>query len=398
MIKYKQTIGGIVMKRAVSIILAFVMVVGICTTAFAEMVATDATVAGGKISAKSSIQVNKDAKEKFGDVYRTNFMILSYDDNGILKGVKVTDNRINQYLTLGKETEVDFSKIAVADGATKAKVFSFTDGFVKPEFSGMPEKITVHILGASTTTDSYGESSYPQQGWGYQFDRFFDDNVTINNVARGGWSLKALQEASIKNSKETDIGNSVYSNMMNKVVEGDYVIISSTGLNEQYQKQGDRYDEAGNLVYTWRENPEEYKRRLRNTIREIKEKNATPIVLNAMGQNGSSDFMYPEETETEYAMVIQELADEMGFIFLNHRTAFYNYVRSRGINYRDFKKYFIMSKTAKQWYKENDHVGKSDMEEDDIVHFTTIGAWTVADIIIAELKKTNCGLLHYIKY
>ena len=46
-----------------------------------------------------------------------------------------------------------------------------------------------------------------------------------------------------------------------------------------------------------------------------------------------------------------------------------------------------MSKAAKQWYKENDRVGAKDMEEDDIVHFTTIGAWTVADIIISELKK-----------
>lgn len=387
------------MKKLVSLILALTMVLSVCGTAFAEMIATDATVAGGKISTETSIQVNKTAKEKFGDVYRTNFMILSYDDAGKLKGVKVTDNRINQYLTLGKETEVDFTKIEIAKDATKARILSYTDGFVKPEFENMPEKITLHILGASTTTDSYGESSYPQQGWGYQFDRFFGDNVTINNVARGGWSLKALQEASIKNSKETDPSNSVYSNMMDKVKEGDFVIISSTGLNEKHQKQGDRYDDAGNLVYTWREEPEDYKRRLRSVINEIRAKKATPIVINAMGQNSSSEFMYPEETESEYGIAIQELADEMGFLFLDHRTAFYTYVKSRGIDYRAFRNYFIMTKNAKAWYKENDRVGEGKkMDEDDIVHFTTIGAWSVADTIIAELKKTDCKLLHYVKY
>lgn len=386
------------MKKIISLGLAFVMVFCLCANVFAEMVATDAAISDGKITKDASVLINKDADEKLGDVYRTTHYVLSYDENGKLIGAKATDDRLNNYLTLGKEKEVDFSKIQLPEGANKVRVFSMTDGGTKPQFENMPEKITVHILGASTTTDAYGESSYPQQGWGYQFDRFFDDNVTINNVAKGGWSLKALQEASIKNSKETDITNSVYSNMMDKVKEGDFVIISSTGLNEKHQKQGDRYDEAGNLVYTWRETPEEYQKRLRSVIRDIRTKKATPIVLNAMGQNGSSEFMYPESTESEYALVIQELADEMGFLFINHRTAFYDYVKSRGINYRDFKKYFVMSKAAKQWYKENDHVGAKDMEEDDIVHFTTIGAWTVADTIINELKKTDCKLLHYIKY
>ena len=386
------------MKKIISLVLATIMVFSLCSSAFAEIITTDVTLADGKIANESSIAVNKEADEKFGDVYRTTHSVLSFDENGKLIGVNTTDDRLNNYLTLGKETEVDFTKIQLPEGVNKAKVLSWTDDFTKPQFENMPEKVTVHIIGASTTTDSYGESSYPQQGWGYQFDRFFGDNVTINNVARGGWSLKALQEASIKNSKETDITNSVYSNMMDKVKEGDFVIISSTGLNEQHQKQGDRYDEAGNLVYTWRESPEDYQKRLRNTIRDIRTKKATPIVLNAMGQNTSSDFMYPDETESEYSLVIQELADEMGFIYLNHRTAFYTYVKSRGIDYRNFKKYFIMSKAAKQWYKENDHVGAKDMEEDDIVHFTTIGAWTVADIIISELKKTDCKLLHYIKY
>lgn len=386
------------MKKITSLILTLVMVLGIVCSASAQMVSLDASVAAGKISSESSIEISKKIKEINGDVYRTHYMIVAYDENGKLLGTQVTDSRLNQYLTLGKEKEVDFSKFQLHEGTQNAKVFSWTDGFVKPEFENMPEKITVHIIGASTTTDSYGESSYPQQGWGYQFDRFFDDNVTINNVARGGWSLKALQEASIKNSKETDVGNSVYSNMMEKVQKGDFVIISSTGLNEAHQKQGDRYDESGKLVYTWRESADDYKRRLRNTIREIKSKGATPIVLNAMGSNTSDCFMYPELTESEYGIAIQELAEEMGFVYLDHRTAFYNYIKSRGINYKEFKRYFVMSKLAKEWYKENDHVGAKDMEEDDLVHFTTIGAWTVADIIVNELKKTDCKLLHYIKY
>ena len=386
------------MKKLISTVLAIVMVFSISATAFAQMLSIDVAVEGGKITKDASTQVNKNASETFGEVYRTNFAILSYDESGKLIGTKVTDNRIYSYLTLGKEQNVDFSKIDLPEGTKSAKVFSWTEGHVKPEFTDMPEKITVHIIGASTTTDAYGESSYPQQGWGYQFDRFFDDNVTINNVARGGWSLKALQEASIKDSKATDVGNSVYSNMMAKVMPGDFVIISSTGLNEQHQKGGDRYDESGKLVYTWRETPEEYQKRLRNTIRDIRTKKATPIVLNAMGSNTSDCFTYPELTESEYAVAIQELAEEMGFVYIDHRTAFYDYVKSRGFNYKEFKRYFVMSKLAKEWYKENDHVGTKDMEEDDVVHFTTIGAWTVADIIVNELKKTNCKLLHYIKY
>ena len=58
-----------------------------------------------------------------------------------------------------------------------------------------------------------------------------------------------------------------------------------------------------------------------------------------MGQNSSSEFMYPEDTESEYGIAIQELAEEMGFIFLNHRTAFYEYVKSRGIGYREFNRH-----------------------------------------------------------
>ncbi len=385
------------MKKVISIILAFSMILSVGVTAFAEMISADAPLAGGKISKEASDQVNKTATEKFGDIYRTNFAVLSYDENGKLNGVKVTDNRIYSYLTLGKEQKVDFSTISLPEGTKNAKVFTWTDGFEKPEFSNMPEKITVHIIGASTTTDAYGEASYPQQGWGYQFDRFFGDNVTISNVAKGGWSLKALQEASVEDYKITDATNSVYSNMMAKVEKGDFVIINSTGINEKHQTKGDRYED-GKLVYTWKEGPEDFQRRLKNIIREIKAKGATPIVLNATGSNDSSSFMYPDSTESEYAIAVQELAEEMGFVLINYRTAFYEYIKSRGFGYRDFRKYFIMTKDAKQWYKENDRVGTRNMEEDDIVHYTTIGAWTAADVIVSELKKTNCKLLHYINY
>ncbi len=388
------------MKKMISIILALSMVLSLCVGVHAEILGIDASVSGGSIAAEASKAINNESAEKYGTEERVTYVVASYDSEGRLSGTYVTDTSINNYLSLGKSDTVDFSEIKLADGAAKSKVFAIKDSIEKPEFLNMPEKITLHIIGASTTTDSYGESSYPQQGWGYQFSRFFNENVTINNVARGGWSLKALQEASVKNSKETDKDNSVYSNMMDKVEENDFVIISSTGLNEQYQKGGDRYDEAGNLVYTWRESASEYKMRLKNTIREIRSKGATPIVLIAMGSNTSDAFGYPEQTESEYATVIRELSEEMGFILINHRTAFYDYVKSRGFNYKEFKKYFVMSKLAKEWYAENDHVGsgiQEKMDEDDVVHFTTIGALTVGEIIANGIKETGCGLVYYMK-
>ena len=112
------------MKKIISLVLATIMVFSLCSSAFAEIVTTDVTLADGKIANESSIAVNKEADEKFGDVYRTTHSVLSFDENGKLIGVNTTDDRLNNYLTLGKETEVDFTKIQLPEGVNKAKVLS----------------------------------------------------------------------------------------------------------------------------------------------------------------------------------------------------------------------------------------------------------------------------------
>jgi len=386
------------MKKIISIAIVFSMVFGVCIGAKAAVLGINAEISGKKITFMSSKSANQEATEKYGKDEAITYLVTSFDSEGKLVGCTKTDTKISNYLSFGKDTGADLTKIAIADNAVKAKVFAWSEEYEKPNYTNMPENITLHIIGASTTTNAYGESSYPQQGWGYQFERFFNVNVVVSNVAKGGWSLKSLQEVSANDESVIAPEQSVYAQMMKDVKAGDFVIIGETGLNERYQTKGDKYDDAGNLIYTWMQSPEEYKERLEKTIREIKAKGATPIVMIDMGNHTSNAFAYPESTETDYAAVQRELCDEMGVTLINHRAAFYGYLKSLGFNYKDFQNYCIMTKDAKQWYCKNDHVGSGvNMEKDDNVHYTTTGALILGDSIIKELKKSDSKLVYYLK-
>ena len=64
------------MKKIISLFLAFFMIFCLCANVCAEVVAFDANVEGGKITKDASVLINKDADEKFGDVYRTIHNVL----------------------------------------------------------------------------------------------------------------------------------------------------------------------------------------------------------------------------------------------------------------------------------------------------------------------------------
>ena len=110
------------------------------------------------------------------------------------------------------------------------------------------EKIQIFIMGDSTAQYYSPTDSYPRVEWGTELDRFFSDNIVVEDYAVGG---ATAYDYSIYNIDR-------YEKLMNEIGNGDYVLIQF-GINDLYE---DRYKES-----------------LENYVEEIRERNAIPVIL-----------------------------------------------------------------------------------------------------------------------
>ncbi|MBR5517576.1 MAG: hypothetical protein IKV86_00945, partial [Clostridia bacterium] len=299
-------------------------------------------------------------------------------------------------------------------GTTKAKVFAWTDAtsmIPVGNSSAITKPVTVHFFGASTTTRSYGESSYPQQGMSYDFERYMASGVRVTNYALGGWSLRTLQELS-QTKKPTnpnakyvyDPDTSLYAQMLADIKPGDFVIFGSTGNNERYQTGFDNAveDANGNIIegYTAKQSVAEYKARLDKTVKELISLGAVPIILTDLGNHTATTYNQ-NTSASPYVQPQIEVCEENNIDFIDHRTPAYNEAKAKGYSYDDFAAKYLMTNAAKLWYQENDRLGSSfannptKLAENDYVHFTIEGALLFSRGIVAGLKATDNPINFY---
>ncbi len=383
-----------------------------------EMIVHDMRVVNNGESATieegDSVYVNAVVKNKYdNENFKVKYLLAAYDEHGTLLGIK--DGGTIDYGYFADETKViDFSSYKMPEGAVKAKVFAWSDMEamipVGASSSVVSEPVTVHFFGASTTTRSYGEASYPQQGMSYDFERYMASGVRVTDYAIGGWSLKVLQEVS-RTKKPTnpaakyvyDPDTSLYAQMLADIKPGDFVIFGSTGNNERYQTGFNDAveDENGNIIqgYTAKQSVDEYKARLDATVKELLGLGAIPIILTDLGNHTA--VTYNQNTSASpYVQPQIEVCEENGIDFIDHRTPAYEEAKAKGYDYNEFAKRYLMTNAAKLWYQEYDRLGSSmakpeKLAENDYVHFTVEGALLFSRGIVSGLKNTDNPINKY---
>ncbi|MBO5668012.1 MAG: hypothetical protein J6S43_02700 [Lentisphaeria bacterium] len=116
--------------------------------------------------------------------------------------------------------------------------------------------VDIYMAGDSTMAD-YPPEHAPQTGWGQALKLYAKDGVKVHNLARGGRSSKSFRN------------EGRWATLLNQVSPGDFVFIQFAH-NDAHQGEKNAYRHS---------DPEtEYPENLRQYIRDVRAKKATPII------------------------------------------------------------------------------------------------------------------------
>ncbi|MGM1064676.1 GDSL-type esterase/lipase family protein [Saccharothrix sp. Mg75] len=232
---------------------------------------------------------------------------------------------------------------------------------------------TVWMAGDSTMAKPNSGVSCPA-GWGSQFDRLFNDDVTVVNNAVGGRSIQTwLYESNVKSTKDS-AGECVVSpltyasrwaNMLsstNGMKAGDWLIIQF-GIND-----GDR--NCPRHVGTTR-----YRQLLSTMAREAKARGVKPVFVTPVAAIRCSGSTAVGNRGFVPGTIAQAQADQVPVIDLHQRSvALYNSLRLCPNN-GDY------TQGAVGAFFCNDHT-----------HFEAAGAARIAEVVAAALREQGIGL------
>ena len=115
------------------------------------------------------------------------------------------------------------------------------------------------LLAGDSLVTEYGESSYPQAGWGQRLAQFLGEDVKVRNYAVGGQSTQSF------------INEGKWENLVSTVLTNDIVLIQFMHNDKNSSRDGYR-TEAGTT----------YNANLKKFISETREKGGVPVLVSGL--------------------------------------------------------------------------------------------------------------------
>ncbi|MGF7232305.1 rhamnogalacturonan acetylesterase [Arachidicoccus sp.] len=229
-------------------------------------------------------------------------------------------------------------------------------------FSFIPKrKIIIYLVGDSTMADK-SVKAYPETGWGMPFHYFFDNNAQVDNRAQNGRSTK------------TFIQEGRWASIYNALQPGDYVLIQFGHNDEVPTKRS----------YT---PPAQFKANLLKFVADSRSKKAFPILITPVARRAFDSSGHLIDTHHQYANIVREAAIQakVPLIDLDKLS------RDLLVKWGPEKSVFLYNHL---WPGENPHYSKGHADN---THFSELGARTMAEIVLQQIKDQHLGLADYIK-
>lgn len=225
------------------------------------------------------------------------------------------------------------------------------------------EPVTVFIAGDSTAANK-AENKRPETGWGEQLQKRFEEKrVRVDNHAANGRSTR------------TFISEGRWQSLIDKVKEGDYVLIQF-GHNDESKDKGDRYTP-----------PDDFRHNLERFVAEVRAKKATPVLLTpVMRRRFDKDGKF-YDTHGEYPDLTRRVAAEQKVALIDmHRLSEKVLVK---YGPEESRKLFLQLKEG-----ENPNYPKG---VEDNTHFSPLGADLMAGLAVDGFREQKLGLVKYLK-
>jgi DNA sulfur modification protein DndE len=232
-----------------------------------------------------------------------------------------------------------------------------------PGFIQLPDKdITVYLIGDSTMADK-PTADNPERGWGQMFPRFFDSSVIIENHAKNGRSTRSF------------LAETLWLPIVNKLKEGDYVIIQF-GHNDEKKEKVDRYT-----------SPEDYRKNLIRFVTESREKKANPILCTPiMRRRFDKDGKFYDEHGV-YPDIVREVAKEFKVLLIDMHRKSEKLIIAFGPD---------SSKMIFLWIAPGVYKSLPDGRQDN-THFSEFGATRMAELAVEGIRELKLELVNRLK-
>lgn len=211
--------------------------------------------------------------------------------------------------------------------------------------------LQVFMAGDSTMAIKQ-EKDYPETGWGEPFSIFFDEGVTVRNLAKNGRSTR------------TFIEEGLWQQVVDGLNPGDYVIIQF-GHNDQSRHKKDRYT-----------SPAGYQQNLLRFIRDVQAKRAHPILMTPVTRRYFNKRGVIEPTHSGYDELVRNVAGSTQVTFIDMEKVTREYFTALGDE---------ASKLRFMHIAPDLHPNYPDGVSDN-THFNHLGAREVAQLVLRELR------------
>jgi len=209
-----------------------------------------------------------------------------------------------------------------------------------------PAPVTLHLAGDSTVMTYPADSL--QEGWGQELSQFLLANVTIDNQALGGSSVKTFYTGR-------------WQNIMSNLHAGDYVA-AAFGANDSGTVAGRHVE------------PQDFQAMFAKMAAEVAAKQATFIAVTPSALQQWSGGVEGNQRLEPYVTVLHSFAETSGVKLAD--------LNARSLEFLNQ----IGQEAAKQIYIDGDKA-----------HFTKKGATQMAQFVAQELKRIGSPLGAYVK-
>ena len=225
------------------------------------------------------------------------------------------------------------------------------------------KSMTVFLIGDSTVCDQ-DIKRYPVTGWGTPFADYFNENVKIENHARGGRSTR------------TFIEENRWKPIVERLKPEDYVFI-----------QFGHNDEAKEPQYAARYTPvPDYKKNLIGFITDARSKGALPVLVTPVSRRVFKKGI-AQETHAEYSAAVLEVGEEYQVPVID-------------LDKKSRLLYNQMGEVKSKWlFMELDSAEHPiyPLGRHDNTHFNDYGARLIAEIVLRDIKSLDLPLASKIR-